>query len=171
MNEPMKGPSSYVVVAGIGFDETTFAVARAAARAAAKEASGELHLVHVAPPPMIPPPPLAPAEPATEAVIANVRERLRSLSADLEIPPTVKVTMHGAIGRPADEIVALAQRLGASLVVVGTHGRRGVRRVMLGSVAEEVMRASPCEVLTVRPLPVSRWTRRLQRRAMARVAT
>lgn len=40
---------------------------------------------------------------------------------------------------------------GVDLVVMGTHGRRGVRRMLLGSVAEEVLRSCPCPVLTVRP--------------------
>lgn len=51
---------------------------------------------------------------------------------------------------PADtELVEAAAREGASLVVVGTHGRSGVQRLVLGSVAERVVRNAPCPVLTV----------------------
>ncbi|TAL17733.1 universal stress protein [bacterium] len=54
-------------------------------------------------------------------------------------------------GNPADEIVSLARSEKADLVVMTTHGRRGFMRFMLGSVAEKVVRTSPCSVLVVRP--------------------
>jgi nucleotide-binding universal stress UspA family protein len=49
-----------------------------------------------------------------------------------------------------------AQDLGADLIVMATHGRRGVSRALLGSVAESVVRTAPCPVLTVRPHTVHR---------------
>ena len=48
------------------------------------------------------------------------------------------------------EIVAAAADIKADLVVIGTHGRRGLAHALLGSVAEKVVRAAPCPVLTVR---------------------
>lgn len=54
------------------------------------------------------------------------------------------------IGRPTRAILAAAASLGADLVVVGTHGRTGLPHALLGSVAEQVIRAAPCPVLTVR---------------------
>jgi len=59
------------------------------------------------------------------------------------------VVIHHSVGRPADEIVELAASLDADLVVVGTHGRHGVRRILLGSVAERLVRLSPKPVLVV----------------------
>ncbi len=53
-------------------------------------------------------------------------------------------------GVPHDVIVAVARTVGADLVVMGTHGRSGLNRLMLGSVAENVVRHAPCPVLTVR---------------------
>jgi len=53
--------------------------------------------------------------------------------------------------RPADAIQELAHRLGASLVVMSTHGRTGFARIALGSVAMDVVRNSECPVLVVRP--------------------
>ncbi|WP_321937748.1 universal stress protein [Paraburkholderia sp. J8-2] len=53
----------------------------------------------------------------------------------------------------ADSLQACASRFGAQLVVLGTHGRRGVRRAFLGSVAEEFVRNAPCPVLLVRGGP------------------
>jgi nucleotide-binding universal stress UspA family protein len=52
-------------------------------------------------------------------------------------------------GEPAEEIAAEAGRWGADLVIVGTHGRRGLEHWELGSVAEDVIRTAPCSVLTV----------------------
>ena len=53
-------------------------------------------------------------------------------------------------GIPYHEIVALAQDKRADLIVIGTHGRGGVNRALLGSVADRVVRLASCPVLTVR---------------------
>jgi nucleotide-binding universal stress UspA family protein len=53
------------------------------------------------------------------------------------------------IGDPAEEIVRYAHEHAMDLIVMGTHGREGVMRVVLGSVAETVVRRAPCPVLTV----------------------
>ena len=57
---------------------------------------------------------------------------------------------HVLEGSPAREIVAYAERSGADLVVMGTHGRGGINRILVGSVAERVVRTAPIPVLTVR---------------------
>jgi nucleotide-binding universal stress UspA family protein len=53
------------------------------------------------------------------------------------------------IGLPAEEIIRYAHEHAIDLIVMGTHGREGVMRVVLGSVAETVVRRAPCPVLTV----------------------
>ncbi|MFW5939517.1 MAG: universal stress protein [Halolamina sp.] len=53
-------------------------------------------------------------------------------------------------GKPDDEILAAAAAIDADLVVLGTHGRDGVSRRLLGSITERVVRESPVPVLTVR---------------------
>jgi nucleotide-binding universal stress UspA family protein len=53
-------------------------------------------------------------------------------------------------GDARDVINQTAKELGADLIVMGTHGRRGLSRALLGSVAENVVRTAPCAVLTVR---------------------
>jgi Universal stress protein UspA and related nucleotide-binding proteins len=55
-----------------------------------------------------------------------------------------------AIGRPADTIVRLARERRADLIVMATHGRTGLEHMVLGSVAEKVVRLAPCPVLTVK---------------------
>lgn len=62
-----------------------------------------------------------------------------------------RVISHLRLEAPAEEIAQIAADLEADVVVVGTHGRRGVARLLLGSVAEAVVRLAPCPVLVVRP--------------------
>lgn len=57
---------------------------------------------------------------------------------------------HERVGRPGERIVAWAKEQAADLVVLGTHGRTGVERILLGSTAERVVTLAPCPVLTVR---------------------
>ncbi len=63
----------------------------------------------------------------------------------------VKYEILSKIGDPAHTILSEIERIGADSVVMATHGRTGVKRFFLGSVAERVVRESPCPVLTVRP--------------------
>lgn len=53
-------------------------------------------------------------------------------------------------GDPAYEIVSAAKEMGANLIVMGTHGRTGLGRLIMGSVAEQVLRKASCPVLTVK---------------------
>lgn len=55
-------------------------------------------------------------------------------------------------GDAASEITRFAREFGCDLIVVGTHGRKGLRRATLGSVAETVVRSAPCQVLVARRL-------------------
>ncbi|MET0341308.1 MAG: universal stress protein [Polyangiales bacterium] len=65
--------------------------------------------------------------------------------------PRFRIDTQVEVGSAADEIVRAAERQHADLIVMGTHGRGGVRRALLGSVAESVLRIAPCPVLVVRP--------------------
>jgi nucleotide-binding universal stress UspA family protein len=62
-----------------------------------------------------------------------------------------RIRAHQRLEVPSEEVAQLAADLEADLVVVGTHGRRGFSRMMLGSVAETTVRLAPCPVLVVRP--------------------
>jgi nucleotide-binding universal stress UspA family protein len=81
----------------------------------------------------------------------SVREQYRRA-----VPDEVRRFLHTEVlvvpGVPAEEIGRTAALKGADLIVTGTHGRTGVRRVLMGSVAEQVLRTASCPVLTVRPL-------------------
>jgi nucleotide-binding universal stress UspA family protein len=62
------------------------------------------------------------------------------------------------IGQPADEITAFASAINADLIVMGTHGRTGLAHLLMGSVAEHVVRSASCPVLTVRQRTVAEET-------------
>jgi len=62
----------------------------------------------------------------------------------------VRVTYQLREGEPAAEIIREAQERPCDLIVMGSHGRTGLARVLLGSKAEQVMRGSPCPVLLVK---------------------
>jgi nucleotide-binding universal stress UspA family protein len=51
---------------------------------------------------------------------------------------------------PAEEIIKLAKSDGVEMIVLGTHGRSGLQRILSGSVADQVLRQAPCTVVTVR---------------------
>lgn len=67
----------------------------------------------------------------------------------------LSVETHLTTGIPSREIINLAEREGADLIVMGTHGRTGINHLMAGSVAEKVVRLSPYPVLTVHSRPAT----------------
>ncbi len=82
-------------------------------------------------------------------VLADAQRRLEEAvpASERDRQPTELVT---CLGDPRHEIVRFARERGIDLVVMGTHGRGGVAHLLLGSVAEKVVRTAPCPVLTVR---------------------
>ena len=56
-------------------------------------------------------------------------------------------------GAPADETNAVATEMGAGMIVIGTHGRTGFARLLMGSVAEKIVRSAVIPVVTVRAEP------------------
>lgn len=82
------------------------------------------------------------------AKIAKVVEDYQQAHGALRLD---KVAVYASEGHPSEQIVALAEELDADLIVMGTHSRTGLSRIMLGSVAEAVVRRAPCGVLVIRP--------------------
>src|SRR5262249_37151211 len=66
------------------------------------------------------------------------------------VDPGIGVRHVFLLGDPATEIVRYARDSGIDLIVMGTHGRTGLERLLMGSVAEKVMRDAPCSVLVVK---------------------
>lgn len=67
-----------------------------------------------------------------------------------QLPAGIVVTAAVREGAPAEEIVAFAREQAADVIVMGTHGRTGLRHLLAGSVAERVVRTSPVPVMTTR---------------------
>ena len=117
----------------------------------ALEFGATLHLLHVVPDPVL-------AAAWSEAYAYDLdmlgerlrRDAERQLAERAARIEGIVVTREALLGRPANTIVAIAAARCADLVVVGTHGRSGVSHLFMGSVAERVVRSSPCPVLTVR---------------------
>jgi nucleotide-binding universal stress UspA family protein len=82
-------------------------------------------------------------EPPTEELLAKL---------DAIVLPDSHVPVERRLlaGDPAEAIIRLAQTEDVDMIVMGTHGRRGLTRLLMGSVAEAVVRAAPCPVLTVK---------------------
>lgn len=86
-----------------------------------------------------------------ELVASGDNARRRNLENGSEHQPGLDITPHMVRGlAPAEVIVETASNLGCDLVIMGTHGRRGLPHLLLGSVAERVVRTSRVPVLTVR---------------------
>ncbi len=81
------------------------------------------------------------------SITKDITDGLRERVARFGIAPDRLTVLYG---RPAAEIQAQAEKLDADLIVVGSHGRRGLSRVMLGSTANGVLHGASCDVLTVR---------------------
>jgi len=74
----------------------------------------------------------------------QVLDRIKTQGEDLQMETKVLE------GRPANEIVEFAAENGIDLIVIGTQGKTGIKRILLGSVAETVIRAASCMVLVVK---------------------
>jgi nucleotide-binding universal stress UspA family protein len=89
---------------------------------------------------------MLPPQPPPEEEDA-LRDRLYALRPD---DPRLAVEHYLLLGDPAEETVRLAAEKGCDLIVLGTHGRTGLARLLMGSVAEHVVRLSPCPVMLVK---------------------
>jgi len=87
-----------------------------------------------------------------DVFVATAKETAKKLIDDFRkrLPPQATALDFVQIGSPETEIVKAAKDWPADLIVIGSHGRGGLQRVLLGSVAEGVMRQAACPVLVVR---------------------
>jgi len=101
------------------------------------------------------------AEPAKRAIILRATEEhsevlLKQFCHDTVKHHSTKVRYHVKNGDPFECILDGAEDLMSDLIVLATHGRTGIKRLVIGNVAEKVVRHAPCPVLTVKPKAVSR---------------
>jgi nucleotide-binding universal stress UspA family protein len=90
-----------------------------------------------------------------DAAIARAREELQR-HVEENVAPNVPFDLRVVVSEPIDAILDQVRESGANLVVMGTHGRTGVRRLMFGSVTEAVMRIVPVPVIAVNPNSATR---------------
>ena len=91
----------------------------------------------------------APARCRVRFLHADAEKHLRQVREQL-VARNVKVSTMVGHGPAAEEIVLIAKKEGADLIVIATHGSTGLERLVFGSVAEKVVRLAECPVLTVR---------------------
>jgi nucleotide-binding universal stress UspA family protein len=144
----------FTIVVGIDFEaDGDRALDTALELAETRPSPAELHVVHVHYAPVVP---AAAAEPdmrqtTLDAIEHRCKVRVAELQKRNGSIKTEPIASHFRVGRPAEQIVQLAADLDADLVVVGTHGRKGMKRALLGSVAADVLRIARCPVFVVRP--------------------
>jgi nucleotide-binding universal stress UspA family protein len=129
--------------------------AAALARDVARAHGARLVLVHVTQLPLgldaetIVTPEGGPPVPARQFALAGATEHLEDLAARIR-KEGLEVATEILIGDTVDQIIDAARREDADLIVMGTHGRTGLGRLVVGSVAEKVVRQAPVPVLTLR---------------------
>jgi nucleotide-binding universal stress UspA family protein len=117
------------------------------ARALARTCNARLVVLHVAAPPPI----VTPTGVVTQAKYQDYKdELLQNLRQRTAGGEAVSVEHRVEEGDVVEEILRVARAVGADLIVLGTHGWTGLGRLLIGSVAEKVLRASPVPVITVK---------------------
>jgi nucleotide-binding universal stress UspA family protein len=109
----------------------------------ARDHGAELILLHVNPP-------KAADEIAVEVQKEMLWEEFHRLERTDPHVRNLRIRTEFVEGDPGREILRVARETGADLIVMGTHGRTGLTRLLTGSVAEHVLRKAPCPVLTVK---------------------
>jgi universal stress protein A len=90
--------------------------------------------------------------PLAELIQKNAEQDMNDFLGSVTLPPGVTMTHELCSGDPAGTLVHKLKQGEHDLIVVGTHGRTGLAHLLLGSVAEKLVRLSPVPVLTVPPL-------------------
>lgn len=144
-----KPTNRFVVLAAIDEGALADTTGAAAARYANAASGAELHFVHAVG--WVPAHP-GPLERATRVDPSSLLEDAR-----LNLERIAKasgferdIICHVCLGEPAQEVLQMAARIDADMIFTGSHGRRGIQRMLLGSVAERIVRGASCPVLVVR---------------------
>jgi nucleotide-binding universal stress UspA family protein len=94
---------------------------------------------------------VVPVPPPTPIPWDDLEAQLRAVQA---VNPEIRIHYRLTEGAPAATILEVAREKACDVIVMGTHGRTGLGRLLMGSVAEKVVRNAPCPVLTVKtPIP------------------
>ncbi|MCC6751068.1 MAG: universal stress protein [Deltaproteobacteria bacterium] len=147
-------PALHRILVPVDFSDASSAAVTYAAFLARRFEAG-IVLLHVWEPPhlLVPEvvlaPPEGPPQTLAEFATAHADRQMTELVAELGAELRGRVQVMVEVGHPATRIVEVARRASSDLIVMGTHGRHGLSRLLLGSVAQNVVRRAPCPVLTV----------------------
>lgn len=150
----MEAGSKYRILCATDFSALGALAVGEAISIARRSQNAELHVVAVVDKEASELVPIADRHTSLMQITDNLRERLiAEIQGMLGTDPAQRMPSiaHIRVGKIAEQIAGLAGEIGADLLVVGTHGRQGLRRLLIGSVAERVVRLAPCAVLVVRP--------------------
>ncbi|MDB9312458.1 universal stress protein [Spirulina sp. CS-785/01] len=129
----------------IDFSEASFQAQQEALQL--MEESSELHVLHILPP-------LNPGEPGVKWHTIDKQKRIENVKKNFwqrfGTPEYQTIKFHVEIGNPGAKILDYTKKNNIDLIVIPSHGRTGLRRFLLGSVAERVVRYAPCPVLVLR---------------------
>jgi nucleotide-binding universal stress UspA family protein len=158
MNQKENVRRPRVVVAGVDFSEVSINALKEASLLVEGSKSAELHVVHVLPA-AVPPPAIGAGDGSGLLLVGTIEEATKALETALSPyrGSDARIIGHVRVGRPDQEIAQIASDVGADLIVVGTAGKHGMERLLLGSVAESLVRHAHCAVLVHRPRTVPAW--------------
>ena len=154
----------YVVVAGTDFSTDAARAIAMAYEQARSQAPAELHVVHVAfavdvnlQVALAPGVDMATLQvPRSDELHAQLLEHLDTVLGKMSHSSDgVRIVAHVVVDVPSFGLAQLASQLEANLLVVGSHGRHGIARFFLGSVAEGALRTATCPVLVIPPVPAT----------------
>jgi nucleotide-binding universal stress UspA family protein len=149
---PPPPPSGYAVVVGIDFDVTGDAAMSEALRLADARDDIEIHAVYVLSHNLdsLRADILAKRTTELDDIPGRLRKHIESRFGDLPEKSAQRLALHVRLGAPAEAIHQLAVDVDAELIIVGTHGRTGLRKLALGSVAQKLLETAHCPVLVAR---------------------
>ena len=127
------------------FSDSSVAALRYAISAV--DSTDRIEVVHVTPGPTAVEPGIVWGDLSEATITGNINRHFEKTLTELGLP---KVKFTVLFGDPGSRIAEIAAERNAGIVVVSTHGRTGLSRLLLGSVAERIVRLSPCPVLVLR---------------------
>jgi len=143
-----------VILCPLDFSDCSRLAADWVVRVAPRLAPAEVVFFHVVEAPShdfdVTEPGLAEIEHQAARIQEMARKEIAGVLGGKPLDPLVEVRYAVVRGKPYVEILRAAGEMRADMIVMGTHGRTGIQRFLMGSVAERVVRGAPCTVVTVK---------------------
>jgi nucleotide-binding universal stress UspA family protein len=156
----MSQQQTRAALVGVDFEDSGDDAIVEGLRQLARDPQRVLHAVHIIDPDDVKKTAAKPALLAKAEAVAQAPVAVAGWMAELAAQHGLtfdksRVSTHARIGKPVETILQMAIDYDADLIIVGTHARRGLDRMLLGSVAEKLVRTARCPVLVARPVNYS----------------